>query len=406
MLKLRYIHRSPEESGSTPPPEQADNSVGEVPMGLSGLLDNFVPPAAPTTDKSEQPKTGAEPEGQTPPAAKAKTPAAALETPAGTAGAGTGTAGADDDNPGGDEGETTVFSLILQDSGLTEEELVEAGFEIPEEETVENVQAFVGKLTKHLLDTAPQRVFTQLEEKLPDVADFLEFRMNGGKASEYFALLSGGDISELDLSQEAIQRQVVTRYLTEISKFTPEEATEEVQALVDSSRLEGQATKFHKKLVEHHQSSIETLKTQQAAKAEQTKQQQTQLWNTIQKTVITDGKITTGQHEVAIPAADRNGFYRFIKEKGADGLTESQKFYSQMDVNTRLLFDWLAYKKVDLAALGARVKTTAAVGQKSRLLSTGTRMGGGSGNQSRAATGKTPHIPLTGEGFGAFLLGE
>ncbi len=413
MRFLRYRFLSPDESGSTPSDTaglEPAPSIDDVPMGLGSLLGGF------TGGSTEAPKD--EPKGSTP-ASQPETPKTKTKTPAtppqdqtptnqGTEPVtSTSDTGAGND-AGDDEGEgDTVFGMILADSGMSEEEITEAGLEIPEEESVENVTAFVGKLTQHLRATAPQRVFQQLEERLPDVADYLEFRMNGGKPEEYYALLSGGDISQLDLTQETTQRQIVTRYLTEVSKYTPEEASEEVTSLVDSGRLEVKATQFHKKLSEHQESRKEELLATQAEKANQIKQAETQLWNNIQKTVLTDGKIAVGQHEVVIPEVKRNEFYRFIKERGKDGKTAAQTYYAQMDTQTRLMFDWLAFNKVDLGALGTRVAATQKVGQKSRQLSGGSRMGGtGNTGGARAATGKTAHIPLTGETFGSFINGE
>ena len=241
------------------------------------------------------------------------------------------------------------------------------------------------EMAKEQLDT----VFGQF----PDVEQYLQFRYNGGDPKKYFQATSPEvDFSAVELSEDDIsmQRLVVQEHLSK-QGYTSEEVAETVQEYIDAGILHRQANRSLTKLQAYQEKQAAQLIERQKADAEQRQSQLQEQWGTI-KTTIDKGTLRTFE----IPKADKNKFYSWMSEAvDNQGRTQRLLDREQMDLETQLAIEYLAWKKFDLSKLvSATQNTKKAQNLKAKLQQTQTasrRMKGGT-NSAQKAPQKLPSL--------------
>ncbi len=241
------------------------------------------------------------------------------------------------------------------------------------------------EMAKEQLDT----VFGQF----PDVEQYLQFRYNGGDPKKYFQATSPEvDFSAVELSEDDIsmQRLVVQEHLSK-QGYTSEEVAETVQEYIDAGILHRQANRSLTKLQAYQEKQAAQLIERQKADAEQRQSQLQEQWGAI-KTTIDKGTLRTFE----IPKADKNKFYSWMSEAvDNQGRTQRLLDREQMDLETQLAIEYLAWKKFDLSKLvSATQNTKKAQNLKAKLQQTQTasrRMKGGT-NSAQKAPQKLPSL--------------
>jgi len=262
---------------------------------------------------------------------------------------------------------------------------IEGKFEDDYDGVVGFTQQVAQMVAKEQLDT----VFSQF----PDVEQYLQFRYNGGDPKRYFQATSPEiDFGAVELAEEDIstQRMVVQEHLLK-QGYTNEEVSETVQEYLDAGILQRQANRSLGKLKSLQEKEASTLIESQKAEAEQRQAQLHQQWDSI-KTTIDTGKLKTFE----IPSADKNKFYSWMSDSVDNhGRTQRVIDREQMDLETQLAIEYLAWKKLDLSRLvSATQNTKKAQNLKQKLQKTQTasrRMKGGV-NSSQKAPQKLPSL--------------
>ena len=187
-----------------------------------------------------------------------------------------------------------------------------------------------------------------------------------------------------------MQRMVVQEHMLK-QGYTPEEVAETVQEYIDAGILNRQATRSLGKLQKIQEAEAADIIKRQQADAEQRQAQVAQQWQSI-KSTIDAGKLKTFE----IPSADKNKFYAWMSEAvDNQGRTQRAIDREQMDLETQLAIEYLAWKKLDLSRLVAATQNTKkAQNLKAKLQQTQTasrRMKGGT-NSSQKAPKKLPSL--------------
>lgn len=269
---------------------------------------------------------------------------------------------ADDPEPG------TVESLIS-----------EFGFTAPEGKTYEESYEGIRELMGDLTQAAEASVFANLAETLPDVAQFLEFRINGGKPEEFFAKMKAiNNYKTLEITSENVdvQKQVYKDFLVR-SGYTAEEADEEVVEAEQLNLLERKSRVALTKLAATTEAEFE--KEQKLIAKHQEEERVKQLeddrkeWETIQAT-IKSGKLGTFE----VPEPDKANFWRWLTEPvDKQGTTGRAKAQASLTIDQRLAVEYLIYKGIDIS----KVKVSKAAAPKAPVLparpGAGSRLGGG-----------------------------
>lgn len=238
---------------------------------------------------------------------------------------------------------------------------------------VEFTRSAAEEIAREQLDS----VFAQF----PDVAEYLQYRYNGGDPKQYFAVNgSQFDYASLDISGDniAAQKHVVEQWLS-LQGFEPEEINDTVQEYLDAGILEKQAERNLKKLQNYQQLQAQQLIEQQRIQAQQQQQEVAQQWNTIKSTIDT-GNL----RGFAVPESDKSKFYNWMSQPvDKEGRTQRMIDRQQISIETQVALEYLLYKNFDLNKLVQTTKNTQqAQSLKQKLQQTppaSKRMKGGSG---------------------------
>jgi hypothetical protein len=261
---------------------------------------------------------------------------------------------------------------------------VEGDFKDDYDGVVSFTQTVAQEIAKEQLDT----VFTQY----PDVEQYLQYRYNGGDPKQYFQAQSPDvDFNQLQLAEDdlASQRMIVEQHMS-MQGYTPEEVQESIQEYIEAGILHKHAQRGLTKLQVAQKQRAEQVVKDQQQHAEQHRQQVEQQWTSIQST-IDAGRLKGFE----VPASDRKKFYKWMSEAvDNEGRTQRSLDRAQMDLETQLTMEYLAWKNFDLNKLVTNTsRTKEAQNLKSRLKQTQTaskRMKGG--NTGYTAPKKLPSL--------------
>jgi hypothetical protein len=292
---------------------------------------------------------------------------------------------------GGDEG--TVVSLIN-----------EFGFTPPENKQYEESYDGLKEMVNDMASAARNSVFAELEERLPDVAKFLEYRLNGGDPGKFFENVKKlTDYSSIEITEEnvVVQKQVYRDFLVR-SGFTPEEADEEVMEAEQLSVLEKKAKLAKDKLVQmtqkEHEAEQARLKKEADEQAEADRKELVAM-----QQAVKSGKLATFE----VPESEKVLFWNWlVKPVDKEGATARDKAAAAMTREQRLALEYLVFKGVDLTKVKPLKAAPGKAGGRPALPAkpgTASRMGGGNRGQGSDKGGKPGSkigVPSLGELFG------
>jgi hypothetical protein len=348
-------------------------------VSVANLLNEDAPVNIPepeqeeATDSTEEPteEVQAEPvaDGQSDEQQDAETESAAVEDSQSSS-----------EEPATEEEEASVIDTLRDKLGYE----VEGDFKDDYDGVVSFTQTVAQEIAKEQLDT----VFSQF----PDVEQYLQYRYNGGDPKQYFQAQSPDvDFTQLQLAEDdlAAQRMVVEQHMS-MQGYTPEEVQESIQEYIEAGILHKHAQRGLTKLQVAQKHRAEQVVQEQQQRAEQHRKQVEQQWTSIQST-IEGGRLKGFE----VPAADRKKFYKWMSEAvDNEGRTQRSIDRAQMDLETQLTMEYLAWKNFDLNKLVTNTsRTKEAQNLKSRLKQTQTaskRMKGG--NTGYTAPKKLPSL--------------
>jgi len=279
--------------------------------------------------------------------------------------------------------------------GTVESLMSEFGFTPAEGKTYEETYEGIRELMSDITQAAEASVFASLAESLPDVAQFLEFRMNGGKPEDFFNTMKTiNNYKNIQITETNVdvQKQVYKDFLVRTG-FTPEEAEEEIIEAEQLNVLEKKSRLALSKLTaiteaEFTKEQETRAKEQEAARKKQEEDDRKE-WEAIQ-TTIKSGKL--GNFEV--PEPDKANFWRWLTAPiDKQGTTGRAKAQASLTLDQRLAVEYLIYKGIDIT----KVKTVKAAPPKGPVLpprpGAGARLGGGGKSGSGGGGGGAVKIP-------------
>lgn len=248
------------------------------------------------------------------------------------------------------------------------------GYEIDGEyeESVEGVAEY----TKAVAEKIAQEEVDTLFEAIPDVKEYLTFRLNGGEPSKFFeSRYSEPDYTQYKLSEddETTQEIIVRRYLSS-QNYNDTEITETIKDYKETGLLYKTANRVLDKLVSSQKSKKEKLLYEQEQKALENKEKREKTVEAINK-VIEKGQLQS----LVIPEKERREFKAWLLNPiSKSGKTKRQEVMEGLSMEQKLELEYLAFKGFNLSDLVQKEATRTKIGflkkssKEGRLSGTGT----------------------------------
>jgi len=293
--------------------------------------------------------------------------------------------------PGSKEPEDISTILPKKEEVVTKEEVEEEEQE-PVEETVaemllkatgyeidETLTDDIDGLIKGAEIIAEKMAQERIEEFLSsneEIKKFVDFIQEGGDVSKYIKAASP-DVryDEIDITDQSAQKKLITDYLRK-QDFDKDEIAEYVKDYEDSNVLEKQAKLAQKWLVSEQKKEKEAvIQEQKAIKAKQEEQAQ-QVWKNIETTLDKDNLAG-----IPLPKKEKDSFKKFLTETDKEGKSVRVQKYNQLNLEERLMLDYILYKGVgSLKSLVDNMATTKKVTDLKQILAKSKGTGTASGS--------------------------
>ncbi|HAH23897.1 MAG TPA: hypothetical protein DCL77_09080 [Prolixibacteraceae bacterium] len=261
-----------------------------------------------------------------------------------TSDTGTDGDGTKDDDNKDDSVEKSMFQVLNE----------KLGYEV-EGEFKEDYDGLT-EYTKKVADKMVESQLGELFKALPDVEEYMAYRLNGGNPNEFFGTAENStDFTSIELVEENVMTQeLVVATLLKSQGYAPDEIKETIEDYKDTNILFKHARKALPKVIAMDTARKENLMTEQAKlKADQDKDA-AQKWEAI-KTTIGTGELKG----FIVPEKEKNEFYNWMSAPiDANGKSQRTLDRETMDTETMLAMEYLFYKKFELGKLAQNVKNT------------------------------------------------
>lgn len=245
------------------------------------------------------------------------------------------------------------------------------GYEVEGEfsEDIEGLKTLTTEIAKKIALEEFQQVF----EAYPDVAEYMQFRMNGGDPDKFLDLNKNIDYSTIQLDEDNLNqsKEIISTFLRK-QGFTDEDIRDTISDYEDTGILAKQAKKILPKLqdlsVKEKQAILEQQEKQRQAEIEETKEH----WKNIRST-IDSGKVKN----IAIPEADKKKFFDWMALPKENNKSQRDIDREKMSLDDMLALEYLIYKGLDISKLAiAKQNTQETERLKSLLSSKGNKIKG------------------------------
>jgi len=245
------------------------------------------------------------------------------------------------------------------------------------EEDIEGLK----KLTTEVAKKIALDEFNQVFSAYPDVAEYMQFRLNGGNPDKFFEYAKDPDYSniELDESNESQSKEVI-RMFFEKQGFSEEEINDTILDYEDTGILAKQAKKVLPKLKELQIKEKETLLKQQEAQRQKELEEAKIYWEGIRST-IDSGRVKN----INIPESDKKRFFEWLAIPKESNRSQRDIDRERMSPEDMLALEYLFYKKLDISKLVVSKQNTQETERlKSLLKSKGNSIKQSTGNKTKS----------------------
>lgn len=245
------------------------------------------------------------------------------------------------------------------------------GYEVEGEfsEDIEGLKTLTTEIAKKIALEEFQQVF----EAYPDVAEYMQFRMNGGDPDKFLDLNKNIDYSTIQLDEDNLNqsKEIISTFLRK-QGFTDEDIRDTISDYEDTGILAKQAKKILPKLqdlsTKEKQSILEQHEKQRQAEIEETREH----WKNIRST-IDSGKVKN----IAIPEADKKKFFDWMALPKENNKSQRDIDREKMSLDDMIALEYLIYKGLDISKLAiAKQNTQETERLKSLLGSKGNKIKG------------------------------
>ena len=269
----------------------------------------------------------------------------------------------DDDDDSDDSDEDTQGEAIESLFDAISEEL---GWEFDENDPEEVKPKTVTDLVKYFRDVITESSVPQYSSE--DVQKLDEFVRNGGKLENYFQAGNGIDYDNIDITDESIQKKVITALYKE-KGWEDARIAKKLERYEDAGVLEDEAEEAVELLKKIETEKKEALLESQKKTAEEAKQKQQKFYDD----VVNEIKGLSDIRGIKISKDDRARLAEYIFRYDSNGTTQYQKDYAKSVKN--LLESAYFTMKGDalISAAKSEGNSTAMQRLKNSLKTTGSR---------------------------------
>lgn len=226
------------------------------------------------------------------------------------------------------------------------------GYEVEGEfsEDIEGLKTLTTEIAKKIALEEFQQVF----EAYPDVAEYMQFRMNGGDPDKFLDLNKVIDYSTIQLDEDNLNqsKEIISTFLRK-QGFTDEDIKDTISDYEDTGILAKQAKKILPKLQElstkEKQFVLEQQEKQRQSEIEETRE----YWKNI-RTTIDSGKLKN----IAIPEADKKKFFDWMALPKENNKSQRDIDREKMSLDDMLALEYLVYKGLDISKLAVAKQNT------------------------------------------------
>lgn len=270
----------------------------------------------------------------------------------------------DDDDDDSDDSDEDVQSEAIE--SLFDAISEELGWEFDENDPEEVKPKTVTDLVKYFRDVITESSVPQYSSE--DVQKLDEFVRNGGKLENYFQAGNGIDYDNIDITDESIQKKVITALYKE-KGWEDTRIAKKLERYEDAGVLEDEAEEAVELLKKIETEKKEALLESQKKTAEEAKQKQQKFYDD----VVNEIKGLSDIRGIKISKDDRARLAEYIFRYDSNGTTQYQKDYAKSVKN--LLESAYFTMKGDalISAAKSEGNSTAMQRLKNSLKTTGSR---------------------------------
>ena len=242
----------------------------------------------------------------------------------------------------------------------------EIGWEFDENDPEDVKPKTVTELVKYFRDVIAESSVPQYSSE--DVQKLDEFVRNGGKLENYFQAGNGIDYDNIDITDESIQKKVITTLYKE-KGWEDARIAKKIERYEDAGVLEDEAEEAVELLKKIEAEKKEALLESQKKTAEESKQKQQKFYDD----VVNEIKGLSDIRGIKISKDDRARLAEYIFKYDSNGVTQYQKDYAKSVKN--LLESAYFTMKGDalISAAKSEGNSTAMQRLKNSLKTTGSR---------------------------------
>ena len=242
----------------------------------------------------------------------------------------------------------------------------EIGWEFDESDPEDVKPKTVTELVKYFRDVIAESSVPQYSSE--DVQKLDEFVRNGGKLENYFQAGNGIDYDNIDITDESIQKKVITTLYKE-KGWEDARIAKKIERYEDAGVLEDEAEEAVELLKKIEAEKKEALLESQKKTAEESKQKQQKFYDD----VVNEIKGLSDIRGIKISKNDRARLAEYIFKYDSNGVTQYQKDYAKSVKN--LLESAYFTMKGDalISAAKSEGNSTAMQRLKNSLKTTGSR---------------------------------
>ena len=242
----------------------------------------------------------------------------------------------------------------------------EIGWEFDENDPEDVKPKTVTELVKYFKDVIAESSVPQYSSE--DVQKLDEFVRNGGKLENYFQAGNGIDYDNIDITDESIQKKVITTLYKE-KGWEDARIAKKIERYEDAGVLEDEAEEAVELLKKIEAEKKEALLESQKKTAEESKQKQQKFYDD----VVNEIKGLSDIRGIKISKDDRARLAEYIFKYDSNGVTQYQKDYAKSVKN--LLESAYFTMKGDalISAAKSEGNSTAMQRLKNSLKTTGSR---------------------------------
>ena len=272
----------------------------------------------------------------------------------------------DDDEEDDNDDDDTEDSQSEAIESLFDAISEEIGWEFDENDPEDVKPKTVQELVKYFKDVIAESSVPQYSSE--DVQKLDEFVRNGGKLENYFQAGNGIDYDNIDITDESIQKKVITTLYKE-KGWEDARIAKKIERYEDAGVLEDEAEEAVELLKKIEAEKKEALLESQKKTAEESKQKQQKFYDD----VVNEIKGLSDIRGIKISKDDRARLAEYIFKYDSNGVTQYQKDYAKSVKN--LLESAYFTMKGDalISAAKSEGNSTAMQRLKNSLKTTGSR---------------------------------